>query len=159
MISLDENTKIPSPDSTLEERLLFLQENMVNFVKQYNLPVIEVSLVVSKYIRALLESLNRTASESGEKLPENISQPWDIDQKYNTPTIESFPLDKLLGTLDEDRMDILDTMIRVIINGAEIPFSSVITLLRDWEKRLRIQMAEATSPGHLFSPMEIPEGF
>ena len=159
MISLDENTKIPSPDSTLEERLLFLQENMVNFVKQYNLPVIEVSLVVSKYIRALLESLNRTASESGEKLPENISQPWDIDQKYNTPTIESFPLDKLLGTLDEDRMDILDTMIRVFINGAEIPFSSVITLLRDWEKRLRIQMAEATSPGHLFSPMELPEGF
>ena len=159
MISLDENTKIPSPDSTLEERLLFLQENMVNFVKQYNLPVIEVSLVVSKYIRALLESLNRTASESGEKLPENISQPWDIDQKYNTPTRESFPLDKLLGTLDEDRMDILDTMIRVIINGAEIPFSSVITLLRDWEKRLRIQMAEATSPGHLFSPMELPEGF
>ena len=159
MISLDENTKIPSPDSTLEERLLFLQENMVNFVKQYNLPVIEVSLVVSKYIRALLESLNRTASESGEKLPENISQPWDIDQNYHTPTIESFPLDKLLGTLDEDRMDILDTMIRVIINGAEIPFSSVITLLRDWEKRLRIQMAEATSPGHLFSPMELPEGF
>ena len=132
---------------------------MVNFVKQYNLPVIEVSLVVSKYIRTLLKSLNRTASESGEKLPENISQPWGIDQKYNTPTIESFPLDKLLGTLDEDRMDILDTMIRVIINGAEIPFSSVITLLRDWEMRLRIQMAEATSPGHLFSPMELPEGF
>ena len=159
MISLDENTKIPSPDSTLEERLLFLQENMVNFVKQYNLPVIEVSLVVSKYIRTLLESLNRTASKSGEKLPDNISQPWEIDQKYNTPTIDSFPLDKLLGTLDEDRMDILDTMIRVIINGAEIPFSSVITLLRDWEMRLRIQMAEATSPGHLFSPMELPEGF
>ena len=58
MISLDENTKIPDPDSPVEERLLFLQENMVNFVKQYNLPVIEVSLVVSKYIRTLLESLN-----------------------------------------------------------------------------------------------------
>ena len=159
MISLDENTKIPSPDSPVEERLLFLQENMVNFVKQYNLPVIEVSLVVSKYIRTLLESLNRTASESGEKLPENISQPWDIDQKYNTPTIESFPLDKLLGTLDEDRMDILDTMIRVIINGEELPFLSVVTLLHEWEKRLRIQMAEATSPGHLFRPMELHEGF
>ena len=58
MISFDENTKIPSPDSPVEDRLLFLQENMVNFVKQYNLPVIEVSLVVSKYIRTLLESLN-----------------------------------------------------------------------------------------------------
>jgi len=75
------------------------------------------------------------------------------------PSIESFPLDKLLGTLDEDRMDILDTMMRVIINGAEIPFSSTLTLLRDWEMRLRAQMAEATSPGHLFSPMDLPDGF
>ena len=132
---------------------------MVNFVKQYNLPVIEVSLVVSKYIRVLLESLERAASESGEKIPENMSQAWEIDTDLSAPTIESFPLDKLLGTLDEDRMDILDTMMRVIINGAEIPFSSALTLLRDWEMRLRIQMAEATSPGHLFTPMDLPEGF
>ena len=132
---------------------------MVNFVKQYNLPVIEVSLVVSKYIRALLESLERAASASGEKIPENISKAWEIDTDLSVSTIDSFPLDKLLGTLDEDRMDILDTMMRVIINGAEIPFSSALTLLRDWEMRLRIQMAEATSPGHLFSPMELPEGF
>ena len=132
---------------------------MVNFVKQYNLPVIEVSLVVSKYIRVLLESLERAASESGEQVPENISQAWEIDTDLSAPTIESFPLDKLLGTLDEDRMDILDTMMRVIINGAEIPFSSALTLLRDWEMRLRIQMAEATSPGHLFTPMDLPEGF
>ena len=132
---------------------------MVNFVKQYNLPVIEVSLVVSKYIRALLESLERAASASGEQIPKNISEAWKIDTDLTVPTIDSFPLDKLLGTLDEDRMDILDTMMRVIINGAEIPFSSALTLLRDWEMRLRIQMAEATSPGHLFSPMELPEGF
>ena len=156
---MDENAKIPGIDAPIEERLLFLQENMVNFVKQYNLPVIEVSLVVSKYIRVLLESLERAASESGEKIPENISQAWEIDTDLSAPTIESFPLDKLLGTLDEDRMDILDTMMRVIINGAEIPFSSALTLLRDWEMRLRIQMAEATSPGHLFTPMDLPEGF
>ena len=107
----------------------------------------------------LLESLERAASQSGETIPVNISQPWEIDTEFGAPTIDSFPLDKLLGTLDEDRMDILDTMMRVIINGAEIPFSSALTLLRDWEMRLRVQMAEATSPGHLFSPMEIPEGF
>ena len=115
---MDENAKIPGIDAPIEERLLFLQENMVNFVKQYNLPVIEVSLVVSKYIRVLLESLERAASESGENIPENISQAWDIDADLNAPTIESFPLEKLLGTLGEDRMDILDTMMRVIINGA-----------------------------------------
>lgn len=156
---MDENVKIPGVDAPVEERLLFLQENMVNFIEQYNLPVIEVSLVVSKYIRVLLESLERAASANGEELPRDISQAWEIDADLNAPTIDSFPLDKLLGTLDEDRMDILDTMMRVIINGAEIPFSSTLTLLRDWEMRLRIQMAEARSPGHLFSPMELPEGF
>ncbi|MEL0213068.1 MAG: hypothetical protein VXA41_01545 [Euryarchaeota archaeon] len=156
---MDENVKIPGVDAPVEQRLLFLQENMVNFVKQYNLPIIEVSLVVSKYIRVLLQSLERAASANGEELPRNISQAWEIDADLNAPTIDSFPLDKLLGTLDEDRMDILDTMMRVIINGAEIPFSSTLTLLRDWEMRLRIQMAEARSPGHLFSPMELPEGF
>ena len=156
---MDENAKIPGVDAPVEERLLFLQENMVNFVKQYNLPVIEVSLVVSKYIRVLLESLERAASANGEELPRNISQAWEIDADLNAPTIDSFPLDKLLWTLNDDRMDILDTMMRVIINGAEIPFSSTLTVLRDWEMRLRIRMAEARSPGHLFSPMELPEGF
>ena len=155
----DDNAKIPGADAPVEERLLFLQENMVNFVKQYSLPVIEVSLVVSKYIRLLLESLEKAALESGEIIPENIAQPWEIESELSASTIDSFPLDKLLGTLDEERMDILDTMLRVIINGAEIPFSSTLTLLRDWEMRLRVQIANATSPGHLFSPMELPDGF
>ena len=156
---MDENAKIPGADAPVEERLLFLQENMVNFVKQYSLPVIEVSLVVSKYIRLLLESLEKAALESGEIIPENIAQPWEIESELSASTIDSFPLDKLLGTLDEERMDILDTMLRVIINGAEIPFSSTLTLLRDWEMRLRVQIANATSPGHLVSPMELPDGF
>ena len=157
-MTVDENAKIPGADAPVEERLLFLQENMVNFVKQYSLPVIEVSLVVSKYIRLLLESLEKAALDSGEIIPENIAQPWEIESELSASTIDSFPLDKLLGTLDEERMDILDTMLRVIINGAEIPFSSTLTLLRDWEMRLRVQIANATSPGHLFSPMELPDG-
>jgi hypothetical protein len=103
--------------------------------------------------------LEQAAAESGEKIPANIAEPWPVEFDGVVPSIESFPLDKLLGTLDEDRMDILDTMMRVIINGSEIPFSPTLTLLRDWEMRLRGQMAEATSPGHLFSPMDIPEGF
>ncbi|MDG1535984.1 MAG: hypothetical protein P8Q45_02030 [Candidatus Thalassarchaeaceae archaeon] len=156
---MDEDAKIPGPEQPVEERLLFLQENLVNFVKQYSLPVIEVALVVSKYIRMLLTSLEQAAAESGEKIPANIAEPWEVEFDGVVPSIESFPLDKLLGTLDEDRMDILDTMMRVIINGAEIPFSSTLTLLRDWEMRLRAQMAEATSPGHLFSPMDLPDGF
>jgi len=151
--------EMPGPDQPIEERLLFLQENMVNFVKQYSLPVVEVALVVSKYIRALKESLETAAAQSGEILPENLAEPWPVEIDGVAPTIESFSLERLLGALDEDRMDILDTIIRTIINGSEIPFVSALTLLRDWEMRLRAQMAEATSPGHLFSPMDLPDGF
>ena len=151
--------EMPGPDLPVEERLLFLQENMVNFVKQYSLPVVEVALVVSKYIRALKESLEAAATQSGEILPENLAEPWPVEIDGVAPTIESFSLERLLSALDEDRMDILDTIIRTIINGSEIPFVSALTLLRDWEKRLRAQMAEATSPGHLFSPMDLPDGF
>ena len=55
-----------------EEKQLFLHENMVNFVNQYNQPIIEVSLVVSKYIRIILEKLQETASLSDETLPIEI---------------------------------------------------------------------------------------
>jgi len=151
--------EMPGPDQPVEERLLFLQENMVNFVKQYSLPVVEVALVVSKYIRALKESLEAAATQSGEILPENLAEPWPVEIDGVAPTIESFSLERLLSALDEDRMDILDTIIRTIINGSEIPFISALTLLRDWEMRLRAQMAKATSPGHLFSPMDVPDGF
>ncbi len=150
---------MPGPGQPVEERLLFLQENMVNFVKQYSLPVVEVALVVSKYIRALKESLDTAAAQSGEILPENLAEPWPVEIDGVVPTIESFSLERLLSALDEDRMDIFDTIIRTIINGSEIPFVSALTLLRDWEMRLRAQMAEATSPGHLFSPMDLPDGF
>ncbi len=150
---------MPGPGQPVEERLLFLQENMVNFVKQYSLPVVEVALVVSKYIRALKESLDAAAAQSGEILPENLAEPWPVEIDGVVPTIESFSLERLLSALDEDRMDIFDTIIRTIINGSEIPFVSALTLLRDWEMRLRAQMAEATSPGHLFSPMDLPDGF
>ena len=151
--------EMPGPDQPVEERLLFLQENMVNFVKQYSQPVVEVALVVSKYIRALKESLEAAVAQSSEMLPKNLAEPWPVEIDGVAPTIESFSLERLLGALDEDRMDILDTIIRTIINGSEIPFVSALTLLRDWEMRLRAQMAEATSPGHLFSPMDLPDGF
>jgi hypothetical protein len=92
-------------------------------------------------------------------LPARLAEPWPVEIDGVAPAIDSFSLDRLLGSLDEDRMDIFDTIIRTIVNGSEIPLASALTLLRDWEMRLRVQMAEATSPGHLFSPMDIPENF
>ena len=151
--------RVPSPEEPIEERVLFLQENMVSFVNQFNMPIIEVSLVLSKYIRIILDSLLEAADSQGESLPQNLVESWPIETYPDAPTIDSFPLDKLLGSLDEDRMDILDTLIRSILNESRLPFVPALTLLREWEQLARIQLSQANSPGHLFSPMEFPEGF
>ena len=66
----EKDGQIPSPSSPVEDKLLFLQENMVNFINQYGQPVIEVSLVVSKYIRILMKKLEETALISNEELPQ-----------------------------------------------------------------------------------------
>ena len=60
---------------------------------------------------------------------------------------------------DNERMDIFDTIIRTIINSSELNFTDAILLLRDWESIIRKQLANATSPGHLFSPVELPDDF
>ena len=151
--------EIPSSSEPIEEKLLFLQENLSNFVKQYNLPLIESALVVSKYLNILLAELEKIALLEGEILPESITQPWPIISEIEPPKIDSFPLDRLMQTIDQDRMDIFDTIIRTIINGSEIPFVNAVSLMRDWEKIIRTQLAKSTSPGHLFSPLELPENF
>ena len=150
---------MPSPEEPVEERLLFLQENMVSFVNQFSMPVIEVSLVLSKYIRIILDSLLEAAETEDESLPQNLVEAWPIDSNPDAPNIESYPLDRLLGSLDEDRMDILDTLIRSILNESLLPFVPTLTLLREWESLARTQLSQAGSPGHLFSPMEFPESF
>ena len=151
--------EMPSASEPIEEKLLFLQENLSNFVKQYNLPLIESALVVSKYLNILLGELQKIAILEGEILPESITQPWPIISVIEPPKIDSFPLDRLMQTIDQDRMDIFDTIIRTIINGSEIPFVNAVSLMRDWEKVIRTQLVKSTSPGHLFSPLELPENF
>ena len=156
---MDDSDKIPSPQQPLEERILFIQENMVSFVKQYNMPIVEVALVISKYIRILLEKLQEIANDSDEELPSHLLSPTPFDGDIKPPLIDSFPLERLLDSLDEDRMDILDTLMRTAINAVEAPFSSALALFRDWERLIRSQLSESRSPGHLFSPMKIPEDF
>ena len=151
--------EMPSASEPIEEKLLFLQENLSNFVKQYNLPLIESALVVSKYLNILLGELQKIAILEDEILPESITQPWPIISETEPPKIDSFPLDRLMQTIDQDRMDIFDTIIRTIINGSEIPFVNAVSLMRDWEKVIRTQLVKSTSPGHLFSPLELPENF
>ena len=154
-----EDSQFPSVDAPIEEKLLFLQENMSNFVKQYNLPVVEVALVISKYIRILRDELTTKADAVGEILPIELTQPWNIDTDGQNPSIDSFPIERVISTIDQDRMDIFDTIIRTILNDSEIPLINGLTLLRDWESVARKQLTSANSPGHLFSPFELPENF
>ena len=156
---MDSEGEIPPPAASMEEKLLFLQENLSNFVKQYNLPIIESALVISKYINILLNELKKKASLEKENLPLEITDPWPITGEVKTPKIEDFPLDKLMQNIDQDRMDIFDTIIRTIINGSEIPFVNAVMLLRDWERVIRTQLVKSTSPGHLFSPLELDDNF
>jgi|TARA_B110000495_G_C22990068_1_gene582884 hypothetical protein len=156
---VDNSGAIPPSDSPVEEKLLFLQENMVNFINQYNLPLVEVSLVLSKYIRILSTSLDSEAEKENEEIPSLLISQSPIEVDDEKPRIGSFPLDMILNNVDIDRMDIFDTIIRTIINSTELPFINAISLLRDWESITRIQLSKSTKPGHLFSPMELPENF
>ena len=151
--------QIPSPSSSVEEKQLFLHENMVNFVNQYSQPIIEVSLVVSKYIRIILEKLQETASLSDETLPIEIFSPLELQSIDEPPILDSFPLERVLESVDQDRMDILDTIVRTVLNETELPFLSALAVLRDWEYVTRSQLSKSTSPGHLFSPIQLPEDF
>ena len=156
---MDENIRIPGTDQPVAERILFIHENMVSFVKQYGMPVVEVALVLSKYIRIISLELKNIAESANEELPEHLLKPMSLEDDMQAPLIDSFPLDRLLGSLDEDRMDILDTLMRTAINSVEAPFASVLALLRDWERLVRTQLSTSRSPGHLCSPIELPETF
>lgn len=155
----DANERIPDMNSPIEDKLLFLQENMVNFVNQYNLPLVEVSLVLSKYIKILSKSLDSEAKKENEKIPDSIMSPSPVKEPLLESNISSFPLEMILKNVDVDRMDIFDTIIRTVINSTELPFMNAISLLRDWEAITRDQLSHSTKPGHLFSPIELPDNF
>tara|TARA_B100001250_G_C19372420_1_gene602558 strand:+ start:143 stop:613 length:471 start_codon:yes stop_codon:yes gene_type:complete len=153
------DSKTPGPNSSDEEKLIFIQANIVSFVTQYQLPIIEVALVVSKYVKILTNSLIENAEANQEVVPDSLLESKRVSDASVNPIIAEFPLESLMGMVDEDRMDILDTILRTSINKTEIAFPKVISILRDWEHITREQLAKATSPGHLFSPLEIPDGF
>ena len=69
----------------------------------------------------------------------------------------TFDAEKVLKIVDQDRMDILSTLIRVTLVETEMDLVEGILALRAWEQLVRQQLAEAAGPGQLFSPLEFPE--
>ena len=138
--------------------LVTLQERMVNLINQLNMPLVEVSLVLQKHIKGLGQSLDEYLVKSGDTVPERVSQPWPVTvEPYATPS--NFPLEKVLSIVDHQRMDILETLIRVTLIEIEVSLIDGILALRAWEQLARTQLSLASGPGQLFSPLEIPENW
>ena len=62
-----------------------------------------------------------------------------------------------MSIVDEQRMDILETLIRVTLIETDATLVDALLALRPWEQIARTQLSKANGPGQLFSPIEIPE--
>ena len=139
------------------EGMVTLQERMVNLINQLNMPLIEVSLVLSKHIAGLSRSLDEHISATQQEFPDTVTHPWDIENPESDGNEFTFDLDKILKIIDADRMDILATLIRVTLVEIDASLAEGLLALRPWEALSRTQLSKAKGPGQLFSPLEIPE--
>ncbi|MBJ14927.1 MAG: hypothetical protein CMB70_06125 [Euryarchaeota archaeon] len=140
------------------DSMVTLQERMVNLIGQLTMPVSEVALVLQHHIQGLLGSLNEYAQKTGASISDRVRQPWPIESQTQIgENLVTFDVEKVLKIVDQDRMDILSTLIRVTLVETEMDLVEAILALRAWEQLVRQQLAEATGPGQLFSPLEFPE--
>ncbi len=144
-------------ESQSVDALVTLQERMVNLIKQLQMPLIETSMVIGNHIKQLMKSLNEYSSESGVLFPDKVTSPWELNMDNDTNSQITMELDKILSIVDNDRMDILATLIRVTLIETELDLSEALLALRMWEHLARSQLAAATSPGQLFSPLVMSE--
>ena len=139
------------------DSMVTLQERMVTLIGQLTMPVAEVALVLQHHIQGLLGSLNEYMEKTGASINERVAQPWPIEENNVDHNPISFDVEKVLKIVDQDRMDILSTLIRVTLVETEMDLVEGILALRSWEQLVRQQLADATGPGQLFSPIELPE--
>ena len=137
--------------------MVTLQERMVNLIGQLTMPVAEVALVLQHHIQGLLGSLNEYVEKTGASISDQVAQPWPIEENNVDHNPITFDVEKVLKIVDQDRMDILSTLIRVTLVETEMDLVEGILALRSWEQLVRQQLADATGPGQLFSPIELPE--
>ena len=143
--------------SEVVDGLVTLQERMVNLINQLNMPIIEVSMVIQNMLSPMLESLTTHVSETGMEVPDKVMNQWPIDLPNHDVDKSSLAIDKILSVVDKDRMDILEALVRVTMVETEMILLDGISALRMWEHLVRSKLASITSPGQLFSPLEIPE--
>ncbi len=133
------------------DSMVTLQERMVNLIGQLTMPVSEVALVLQHHIQGLLGSLNEYAEKTGATISERVSHPWPIEERESGTNPITFDVEKVLKIVDQDRMDILSTLIRVTLVETSMDLVEGILALRAWEQLVRQQLADAEGPGQLFS--------
>ena len=140
------------------DAMVTLQERMVNLIAQLTMPVVEVALVLQHHIHSMMVSLTQHAEQTGGQLNDKVANPWPIvspDESIDSQI--AFDVEKVLKIVDQDRMDILSTLIRVTLIETEMNLIEGILALRSWEQLVRQQLADANGPGQLFSPIDLPE--
>ena len=136
--------------------LVTLTERTVNLIKQLNMPLVEVSLVLQKHLNQLMTTLSQHLEATGQTVSERVHSPWPLE--FSTASsAATFDLEKVMNIIDHQRMDILDTLIRVTLIEIDASVIDAILALRQWEHLARTQLASAAGPGQLFSPLEIPD--
>ena len=136
------------------ESMVTLQERLVNLINQLNMPIIETSMVISRWTNKLLKELLQHTNE----VPSNLLNQWPLDSNP-IESESSFDLEKALAMVDRDRIDILDTLIRVTLEEEQMLVSDALGVMRSWEHLVRTQLSQASGPGQLFSPTKIPDDF
>ena len=136
------------------DSMVTLQERLVNLINQLNMPILETSLVISRWTNRLLIQMQ----EHTDSIPENLASPWPLDSDP-VESSANFELEKALSLVDRDRMDILDTLIRVTLEEEQMLVSDALGVMRSWEHLARNQLSQAAGPGQLFSPTDIPDDF
>ena len=121
------------------------------------MPLVEVSIVIQNLLSPMLDSLNEHIEISGNTYGDKVLQAWPIDLSEDVESAGNFDVAKVLKVIDEDRMDILSTLIRVTLVEEGLDLADGISALRMWEHLARTQLATIKSPGQLFSPIQIPE--
>ena len=136
------------------DSMVTLQERLVNLINQLNMPILETSLVISRWTNRLLIQLK----EHSEEIPQNLAEPWPLEVQP-VESESTFELEKALSLVDRDRMDILDTLIRVTLEEEQMLVNDALGVMRSWEHLVRAQLSQAAGPGQLFSPTQIPDDF
>lgn len=121
------------------------------------MPLVEVSIVIQNLLSPMIDSLNEHIAVSGNTYGDKVLQAWPIDLSEDVESAGNFDVAKVLKVIDEDRMDILSTLIRVTLVEEGLDLADGISALRMWEHLARTQLATIKSPGQLFSPIQIPE--